>query len=337
MVESMLVTLEQIISVVPHGAIIFIMFIVGWKLYDKITPYKFNDELVEKDNPAVGVALTGFIIALAIGLAGTLFGAKLEIFESITGPSEMEMIFANSAIVIVLTILSAFITDKIVLSKFSVNKELVEDKNVGTGFIAAGNFIASGIVLNGAMTGESETTLFAFRDIIIYWIIGQIFVIIAGLIYQRITKYDLHTEIEERDNAAVGIAFAGFIISISWIMRSAILNATSDIISEIGTIIVIGIVGFILLLLTRIVADKILMPSSPLSDEVGKQKNCAAAGIAFASFLLVAIIISAAITNVAMKPAVDANQEIQENSKETETLEIDNSTSENKGESNENK
>jgi len=311
MLETMLVTLNQLISSIPHGVIIFFMFIIGWKLYDKITPYKFNDELVEKDNAAVGVALTGFIIALGIGLAGTLFGAKLDVFSSVSGSSEIVMIFANSAIIIVLTILSGFITDKILLSKFSVYKELVEDKNVGTGFIVAGNFIASGIVLNGAMTGKSETTMFAFRDIFIYWIIGQIFVIIAGIIYQLITKYDLHKEIEERDNAAVGISFAGFIISVAWIMRAAILNATSNIIAEIGTIIVIGVVGFILLLIMRVVADKILMPSSPLSLEVSKQKNCAAAGIAFASFLLVAIIISSAVTNVTMQPKISSDSTLQ--------------------------
>ncbi len=319
MLETMLITFKQVISSVPHGAILFVMFIVGWKVYDLITPFKFNDELVEKDNPAVGITLSGFVIALGIGFAGTLFGANIEIISTNFLSSEVILIVANCAIVIFLTILSAFITDKVVLSKFCVKKELIEDKNVGTGFVVAGNFIASGLVLNGAMTGESDTTLLAFRDIVIYWAVGQVFVVIAGVIYQAITKYDLHKEIEERDNAAVGLAFSGFAIAIGLIMRAAILNATSDIVAELASIAVIGIIGFVLLLLTRIIADKVLMPSSPLSDEVGKQKNIAAAGIAFASFILVAIIISSAISNIAMKTIEEApiiQEDIQEDIQE---------------------
>ena len=52
--------------------------------------------------------------------------------------------------------------------------------------------------------------------------------------------------------------------------------------------------GLILLLIGRVIADKVFLPHGVLSQEVAEHKNTAAAVIAAATFLVIAILYSSA-------------------------------------------
>ena len=68
---------------------------------------------------------------------------------------------------------------------------------------------------------------------------------------------------------------------------------------------VIAICGLILLVIGRVIADRVFLPRAALSDEVRAKRNTAAA-IAAASFIVVALIYSgAADPNVALAPLAE--------------------------------
>ena len=113
---------------------------------------------------------------------------------------------------IVLLNLSLIINDKIILSKFDLEK-VFNDKNVGTGIVEGANAIATRLVVMGAITGEGFGEAGPIVNILIYWILGQVILFITSKIYNLMTSYDIADHIE-KGNTAVAVGYSGAIISI---------------------------------------------------------------------------------------------------------------------------
>ena len=174
---------------------------------------------------------------------------------------------------IVLLNLSAWINDKVVFSRFDNEKEIVEDRNAGMGAVEGGNYIAVGLITAGAMSGEG-----GLLPGLVFWVSGLVALIVAGLLYDKITSYDLHDQIE-KDNVAVGVAFAGVLIGFGNIIR---LAGEGDFVSWNESLTEFGyymIVGLILLPVVRLFADKVLLPGASLSDELVKERPNLGAGV----------------------------------------------------------
>lgn len=275
---------------------------------DLTTRYSLTEELTRTDNPAVGLVTAGYMGGVAVAVGGALL---------VLGPDPGEnLIGMGLALVLGIPLLrlSMLINDAWVLPRFSVRKELIEDRNVGTGWVVAGSLLGSGLVLSGAMAGTSPTWGLAVRDIVIYWAFGQLVMVLSGLVYQWITPYDLHDEIENRDNPAVGVGFAAWLIAVGLIVRSSLVGAGSDVLLELALSALLSIVGLVVLTLGRVFIDWIVLPGVSLGVEVGEQKNLAASAVLAVGFLALALLIGSAYTSqsLAADPIDPASVELPE-------------------------
>ena len=263
-------------------AVVLGLLVLGKWLYDALhRRFVLQTELVEKDNLAVAVAVSGYYLGLVIVLGGVVSGpASFSIVDDVIGL----VIFGGLGIV--LLNLSAWVNDTVVFSKFNNEKKIVEDRNTGMGAVEAGNYVAVGLVTAGAMSGEGGLV-----PGLVYWIAGLAALVVAGLLYDKITSYDLHDEIE-KDNAAVGVAFAGVLIGFGNIIR---LAGDGDFVSWNESLTQFGyytVVGLILLPLVRLFADKVLLPGASLSDELVKaQPNLGAGVLEAVSYLAASMLI----------------------------------------------
>jgi len=202
--EVLTASFLKILMNLPHFALLLIMLFIAKLFFDLTTPYKFNKELTEKDNPAFGICLAGYLVGSGIALTGVVFGSEEPLLN------EILPLLVGSVVTIILMRLSVIINDLAILHSFSVTKEIVEDRNSGTGFVVAGSSIATGMMLNGVLSGSSESLMLGMRDIAIYWLIGQVILVIGGFVFQMITRYDVHKVIGDEDNLSAGISFGGF-------------------------------------------------------------------------------------------------------------------------------
>lgn len=279
----------KILAGMPQFALLLIGLIIAKLIYQWTSSYNFNDELTEKDNPAFGVSLAGYLVGAGIALTGSLFGSTGNLTEEATD------ITIGVIAVIVLMRLSVWLNDCAILYKFSVKKEISNDRNAGTGFVLAGTSISTGLMLNGVLSGHSDSMMLGMRDIAVYWALGQFILIVGALLFQLVTSYDFHKVIGNEDNMPAGISLGGFMVALGFITRNALIGATSHLIEEILVTLVFAITGMLLLVLTRIIVDRVLLPKSPLSKEVVIDRNPAAGSIAAVSFIVVAIIFAAAV------------------------------------------
>ncbi len=259
----MITTIDGLISSVIYLLACYIIFIVGKFVYDILRP-KLNvkQELVEKDNLAFAIAHTGYFIGLMFVIGGVIIGPSAGMVNDLID------IGTYGLLGIILLNLAMFINDKVILKKFSTRKEIVEDQNAGTGVVEAASAIATGLILWGSLTGEGGGYLTA----LVYWFVGQLALILVAYVYNFITPYDVYEHIEA-DNVAVGVGFAGALVSIGILIRFAILPefvSWEESLLNAGIDIVIGVV---LLPLTRFIADKVLLPGRNLTDEIINQEK----------------------------------------------------------------
>ena len=262
-------TVEQILTGFIYLAVVLVLVIVGKWAYDALhRRFVLRTELVEKDNLAVALTVAGYFVGLVIVLGGVVSGpASFSVVDDVIG------LVLFGVLGIVLLNFSAWINDKLVFSKFDNEKEIVEDRNAGLGAVEGANYVAVGLITAGAMSGEG-----GLLPGLVFWVAGLIALVVAGMLYDRITAYDLHDQIE-KDNVAVGVAFAGVLVGFGNIIR---LAGEGDFVSWNESLTEFGyytVVGLVLLPAVRLFADKVLLPGARLSDELVKERPNLSAGL----------------------------------------------------------
>ena len=262
-------SVDQILAGFIYLAVVLALLVIGKRVYDGLhRSFALRTELIEKNNLAVALAVAGYYLGLVIVLVAVVSGpASFSLLDDVIG------LVIFGLLGIVLLNLSALINDKVVFSKFSIEREIVEDRNAGVGALEGANYVAVGLVTAGAMSGEG-----GLLSGLVFWIAGLVALIIAGILYDQITSYDLHDEIE-RSNVAVAAAFAGVLIGFGNVIR---LAGEGDFVSWNESLAEFGyyaVVGLILLPFIRLFADKVLLPGARLSDELLQERPNLGAGV----------------------------------------------------------
>lgn len=242
----------------------FVLFFVGKMVYQLFhKDIRMNEELVEKDNFAFATANVGYYIGLLLAIGSALIGESSgDVIYDLIGIAQYGLL------AIVLLNATIIFNDKFILYKFKVKKEIVEDQNVGTGVVEGASAVASGLIILGALSGEDRSILMA----LCFWGIGQFILVLATFLYNAITPYDLHDEIE-KDNVAVGLAFAGLIVAMGNIIGFGVdfdFYSWED--SGIDLFVDTAI-GLIMIPIARFLTDKILLPGQRLTDELVNQEK----------------------------------------------------------------
>lgn len=239
----------------------FVLFWVGKVVYSVTSPaFHFKDELVEQDNAALAVAFSGYGLGLILAIGGVMAGPSHGLVIDLID------IGMYGLLSIVLMNLARLINDRLILHAFSTVDEIIRDQNVGTGAVLGASYVATGLVINGAVSG----VLGGIVETLVFWLLGQLALVLAGLVYERIIGFDLHDEIE-KDNVAAGIAFAGALVGVGIIVRHA---AAGDFISwdvNLQEFALEVILSLVLLPIVRFLADVVLLPGQKLTDEIAGQ------------------------------------------------------------------
>jgi len=275
--------LDNLITAAILIVIFYILFFIGKLVNDLLhREYDLTEQLVEKDNPALALAVAGYYFGMVIAIGGTLVGPSGGIVDDIID------LCIYGLLSIILLNLSWFLCDKVLLHQFRVTDELIRDQNQGTGVVSCSVSIASGLIVFGAVSGEGGNIWTALG----FWILGQLILILAVKIYNLITPFNVHDEIE-KDNVAAGISLAGVIVAMGIIVGLAAEGDFTSWSEDLPDFIMYSVVGLALLPMIRLLTDKVLLPTVKLTDEIAGQEspNIGAAYIEAFSYIAAAFII----------------------------------------------
>ncbi len=76
--------LDNIITGLILIAAFYVLFLIGKIVNDLLhRDFKLNFELVEKDNAALAIALTGYYFGLVLAIGGTLVGPSVSLIDDL--------------------------------------------------------------------------------------------------------------------------------------------------------------------------------------------------------------------------------------------------------------
>ena len=287
-------TLERATAAIPALVAVAIALALGKWTIDSTHGFDENAEIEDEHNGAFAVAYTAYFVGLALAMAGTLFGGgQLSVWWGAL------KVLGECLAIVVLMWVSLWVNDRLILTKFSVNREIGEDRNFGAAFCVAGVLIATGFSMNGALTGFSGETLEfwpALRDILIYWAFGQSILVLGARLYSWTAPFDVHRLIELDNNRAVGLSFGGYLVGLGIVARTSLVAAGREPAgNEILRTLTIAAVGISGLLAARIFVNLIFLKRSSLNAEISLNDNVAAGALALGGYLAAAILLAATL------------------------------------------
>lgn len=245
-----------------------VVFLFAKWVNDLITPYSVDIELATNDNPALAISFAGYLLGVAIIYVGALWGPSQGIVF------DLLLVGGYSLGGILLLNLARIINDKVLFPQFSNVKEIIEDRNCGTGAVQFGSYVASALVIAGAVQGQGGGPHTALA----FYLAGQIVLIVFVRCYDLLTPFKLHDEIE-RDNVAAGVACAGGQIGIGIVLMHASAGDFVGWAQNFNVFAMEAAVVLILLPLVRYFFDKAILFGIDLNHEIAHDQNIGAAFI----------------------------------------------------------
>lgn len=288
-VDTLLETLQFFPRGLAYVALgVVVLYLAKWIL-DLATPYHVSDQLSRKSNAALGLSISGYLLGVIVVFVAVLYtpfasGDGDWRFTPEFGFDVIEVFLYSVGAIAVLN-LTRYLIDHLVLYKFDVEKEIIENQNLAAGAVEFGVYLAVSLVVAASLAGYGDPQLGAavpstLDEIIrsaVFFVLGLGVLVLYALFYQVTTVYDIHDEIE-KDNAAVGVTMAANLIAVALVAFKAVAGEFLGWSESLIGFVVFAVIGFLLLVIVRWIIDKAMFPKVKIADELSSAQNV---GVAF--------------------------------------------------------
>lgn len=265
--------MTTLLLAVFHIVLGLVVLVVAKALLNLLTPYRVDKELTVRDNPALGLALTGYLAGVVILYIAASRGTPLPVeagARALAGRvfEDLAYVFAG----ILGMNVSRIFVDRFLLPRASIYREIIQDKNPGAGAVEFGTFVANAIITAGAIGPENGGPLPALA----FFGLGQVVLAVFAWIYQFVAGYDVQGEID-KNNPAAGLAFGLTLIALGILVLAAIRGEFFDWRTNLSFFAVDSIIGLILLIGLRLVTNYVILPGTTIAEEIVRDHNSNAA------------------------------------------------------------
>jgi len=237
----------------------------------------------------------GLYLGIAIALSGAMDGPSKGFFL------DLIQLLIDGIIITGFMFSTRFINDFIMLGNINNDAECIKEfvqpdgskvvGNTAVGMVEAGMYIATGFILNGAISGTSGTFFQGLVSAVIFFILGQITLLIFGFLYELITPFNVRNEIKN-NNLAAGIGLGGVLMALGIILMASISGPFKGWANDFTSFGIYALFGIAMLLIFRKVIDRLLLPTTNIATEVKADRNIAALIVVASAINAVAIIIA---------------------------------------------
>jgi uncharacterized membrane protein YjfL (UPF0719 family) len=243
-----------------------------------------NDLVVHKRSVGAAVMQVGYLIGVLMGFLGAIgAGRGQQGFLAIAA-----VVALSGVVAIVLQLVADVVSDKLIFRGLEPAKGTGHDVNVTLAVGKAAVSIATGLVLRGAMSDPDGGLL----GRIVWFAAAQAAMVLAVLLYCRLTPYDDMAEVKN-NNLAAGFPIAGILLAVGLVMEAGVAGRASASWShaalETGKFLGVSLV---LVYVFRLITDFMMLPKVKLSQAVVADKNVAAGIQEGASFVLASLIVT---------------------------------------------
>jgi uncharacterized membrane protein YjfL (UPF0719 family) len=201
-------------------------------------------------------------LGLFLALSGVLSGKSPKLLVDLLN-------FFKAAVMVVIFLCVTFELNKRIILRRVNNDEAAAKGNVAVGAVEFSTFAGTGIIMNGAFSGEGGGLWAAA----VFFILGQIALVIAFYLDAAISRRNIQEEIELKGNIAEGVDMAGVLIAISIILRASIIGPFTGWTVGLRGFSICLAQGLAALFVFKALAEKIFMPRVSYAAEMDVQRN----------------------------------------------------------------
>ena len=168
--------------------------------------------LTEDDNPAVGIAIAGYLFGVFWTVTVLLGNLSYNLV-----PDILAVLLYGGVGIVLLTVV-ALGTCRVFLG-VGIQEQLAA-RNVAAAIVMAGIYIATSLTYSGTLIGEGG----GFGILLIFFLLGQLALLGITYAFRWLTSYDDVQEIAA-GNVAAALALSGLLIAVGLIVRWAVTGA----------------------------------------------------------------------------------------------------------------
>jgi uncharacterized membrane protein YjfL (UPF0719 family) len=276
--------LDFLLGFMAEALLILIAAKLARDLVLKWRGYDVNQLIVAGKSVGAATTQAGYLVGVAFGFLGAITVKPSDpSFLQIAGAVALAGVVA-----IVLQLVADIVSDKLIFRGMPAPKGGVDDVNPALAVGKAAVSVATGLVLRGAMS-DAEMGL-VMR--VAWFAAAQLVMVLAVLLYCRLTPYDDLGEIRQQ-NLAAGFPIAGILLAIGLLMEAAVSTparsggSTASAALEMGRFLGLSLV---LVYAIRLISGFIMLPKVKLAAAIVKERNVAAGLQEGLSFFLAALI-----------------------------------------------
>ncbi len=246
--------------------------------------YLVNERVVKHASLGASVGQVGYLIGVMLGFLGAIsFAAQAPSFASMAGHLALFGLLA-----VALQLVADILSDRLIFRGVARAADPAEDDNVSLAVGKAGVSVATGLVLRGAMVDPSAGA----AACVAWFFVGQALMVLAVLLYCRLTPYDDMAEIGGK-NVAASFPIVGILLALGLVIEAAVATKGNE--GLLPTVLHVGKflgVSLVLVYVFRLVASRVLLPKLKLSTAIVEGRSIAAGLQEGVSFLLVSLIVT---------------------------------------------
>ena len=244
-------------------------------LTGKIEGYDPVNEILLRNNSALGIRYAFYVIAVVFALLG--------IFDRAQGDSGVVEFALHALLAALLIHLSRYLNDWLILYDFNNNREVIQEQNVAVSIVEGATYLASAYVISGAFYDWESGLWIA----VIWFSIGQLLLIVLALLYRAVTRGV--AEALDNQNTAIGVSLGGFLLSGGIVCGAVISGPSRGWQHDFVVVITYILIWLALMFIAHFLSELLVFRSSRLSDEIMQQRNIAAALFKGVMFLAVTL------------------------------------------------
>jgi uncharacterized membrane protein YjfL (UPF0719 family) len=225
--------------------------------------------LTEDDNPAMGIAIAGYLFAVFWTITVLLANLSYELL-----PDLLSVLLYGGVGIVLLTVV-ALGTCRVFLG-MGIQEQLAA-RNVAAAIVVAGVYIATSLTYSGTLSGEGG----GFWILLLFFLLGQLALLGITYAFRWLTSYDDVQEIAA-GNVAAALALSGLLIAVGLIVRWAVAGEYTGFFRSLGSFLLALLLALVFYPVRQVIVQWLLLGgtmhwhNSLLDSEIAHDKNVAA-------------------------------------------------------------
>lgn len=241
--------------------------------------------LTEYDNPAMGIAVAGYLFGVFWTVTVLLGNLSYELLPDLLG------VLLYGGLGIVLLTAAALGSCRVFLG-MGIQEQLAA-RNIAAAIVVAGVYIATSLTYSGTISGEGGS----FWSMLLFFLLGQLALLGITYAFRWLTSYDDVREIAA-GNTAAALALAGLLIAVGLIVRRAVSGEYTGLFHSLGGFLLALLLALVFYPVRQVLLQWILLGgpmhwrNSLVDSEIAHDKNVAVGLLEATAYVTAALFIT---------------------------------------------